>query len=185
MRRRRPLRAHLGRWPAILLAIAVVAALAYLFLLPESKAEPHLVLPKATATIGSGEEAVAVGPGGEILTWLTLPEEVQLPRLPLTAVPAKSRLGGPLLEQARVLGAAPAALRPYLESSYYGESGVDVELRSGIELRFGDASRAVEKWQAAAAVLADPSITALDYVDLHAPRRPAVGGSGHTLPPAP
>ncbi len=35
----------------------------------------------------------------------------------------------------------------------------------------------------AAAVLADPSITALDYVDLHAPRRPAVGGSGHTLPP--
>ena len=43
------------------------------------------------------------------------------------------------------------------ESSFYGESGVDVELRSGIELRFGDASRAIEKWKAAAAVLADPS----------------------------
>jgi hypothetical protein len=116
---------------------------------------------------------------------LRLSEEVQLPRLPLTTVPAKERLGGPLLEQAHVLGAAPAALRPYLESSYYGESGVDVELRSGIELRFGDATRAAEKWQAAAAVLADPSITALDYVDLYAPRRPAVGGSGHTLPPVP
>lgn len=185
MRRRRSLRARLGRWSAALLGLAALAALAYLFLLPESKAEPHVTLPKATATIGSGGEAVAVGPNGEILAWLTLPEEVQLPRLPLTAVPAKPRLGGPLLEQARVLGAAPAVLRPYLESSYYGESGVDVELRSGIELRFGDAARAAEKWEAAAAVLADPSITALDYVNLHAPRRPTVGGSGHTLPPLP
>ena len=86
--------------------------------------------------------------------------------------------------QARVLGAAPATLRPYIERSYYGESGVDVELRSGIELRFGDASQVAAKWKAAAAVLADPSITALDYVDLHAPGRPAVYGSGHTLPPA-
>ena len=176
---------RLGRWPAILLALAGSAVFVYLLVLPEDKAEPHLVLPTATATIGSGEEAIAVGPDGQILAWLTLPEEVQLPRLPLAGTPAKPRLGGPMLEQARVLGAAPAALRPYLESSYYGESGVDVELRSGIELRFGDATRLAEKWQAAAAVLADPSITALDYVDLHTPRHPAVGGSGHTLPPVP
>jgi hypothetical protein len=174
-----------GRWPLLLLAIALLVTLVYVFALPQSKAEPHVVLPRATATIGSAEEAVAVSPDGEILAWLTLPEEVQLPRLPLTTVPEKSRLGGSLLEQARVLGAAPAALRPYLESSYYGESGVDVELRSGIELRFGDATRVAEKWQAVAAVLADPSITALDYVDLHVPRRPAVRGSGHTLPPVP
>jgi cell division protein FtsQ len=172
-------------WLPILLAIALVGALVYLFILPESKAEPNVVLPRATATIGSGEEAVAVGSGGEILAWLTLPDEAQLPRLPLSEPPAKERLEGPLLEQARVLGAAPAVLRPYVESSYYGESGVDVELRSGIELRFGDASRAAEKWRAAAAVLADPSVTALDYVDLHAPGRPARGGSGHTLPPVP
>ncbi len=83
-----------------------------------------------------------------------------------------------------MLGAAPATLRPYIESSYYGETGVDVVLRSGIELRFGDASQAAAKWKAAAAVLADPSVTTLDYVDLHVPGRAAVGGSGHTLPPA-
>ena len=77
-----------------------------------------------------------------------------------------------MLEQARVLGAAPAALRPYVAGSYYGESGVDVELESGIELRFGEATQAARKWRAAAAVLADPSITSLDYVDLHAPRQP-------------
>ena len=84
---------------------------------------------------------------------------------------------GHVLKQAQVLGAAPAALRPYVERSYYGESGVDVILTTGIELRFGDASQAKRKWKAAAAVLADPSVTALDYVDLHAPTHPAVGGS--------
>jgi hypothetical protein len=90
-----------------------------------------------------------------------------------------------MLEQARVLGAAPRALRPHIEASSYGESGVDVHLRSGIELRFGDAANAAEKWRAAAAVLADPSTIAADYVDLHAPSRPAVYGSGHILPSLP
>lgn len=144
---------------------------------------PHLKPVEAAATIGTGSDAVAVGPDGQILTWLPLSEEQPLPSLPLSESPKGGKLAGPVLQQARVLGAAPAALRPYLESSYYGETGVDVKLRSGIELRFGDASRAAAKWKAAAAVLADPSITALDYVDLHAPGRPAVGGSGHTLPP--
>ncbi|HEY5053388.1 MAG TPA: hypothetical protein VII45_08260, partial [Solirubrobacterales bacterium] len=88
-------------------------------------------------------------------------------------------------QQALILGATPAALRKYVESSYYGESGVDVKLKAGVELRFGDASQAARKWRAAAAVLADPSVTALDYVDLHAPSRPAIWGSGHTLPTAP
>jgi hypothetical protein len=87
-----------------------------------------------------------------------------------------------MLEQARVLGAAPEALRPCIEGSYYGESGVDVELRSGIEVRFGDATRAVEKWRAAVALLASPSVTTLDYVNVVSPSRPSTGGSGHTLP---
>jgi hypothetical protein len=169
----------------LLLAAALLAVAAYALLVGDSAVAPRLSVPTATATIGSGSEAVAVGRDGAILEWLPLSEEPQLPRLSLSEPPSKGRLGGPMLEQARVLGAAPAALRPHLESSYYGESGVDVELRSGIELRFGDATRLAEKWRAAAAVLADPSIEALDYVNLDAPRRPAVGGSGHTLPPIP
>ncbi len=96
----------------------------------------------ATATIGTGSDAVAVGPNGQILTWLPLSEEQPLPTLPLSEPPKGGELAGPVLQQARVLGAAPAALRPYLESSYSGETGVDVKLRSGIELRFGDASQA-------------------------------------------
>ena len=140
-------------------------------------------IPRATATIGSGSAAVAVGPGGRLLGWLPLSEEAQLPTLPLSEPPKSGHLAGPGLQQARVLGAAPPALRPYLESSSYGESGIDVKLRSGVELRFGDASQARAKWKAAVAVLADPGVTTLDYVDLSAPGRPDVGGSGHTLPP--
>lgn len=169
---------------AALVAVAVLTAL-YQLLLRDTTNGGGLVPPRPTATIGSGAEAVGVAADGTIMPWLPLAEDVSLPELPLSTPPQKDRLGGTLLEQARVLGAAPVALRPYIAGSHYGESGVAVELRSGIELRFGDASRAARKWRAAATVLADPSVSALDYVDLHAPSRPATGGSGHLLPPLP
>jgi hypothetical protein len=159
------------------------ATIIYWALIRDSTVEAHLQAPRATATIGTGSDAIAVSPSGEILAWLPLAEDAPLPYLPLSEPPKGGHLAGPVLQQARVLGAAPAALRPYIESSYLGESGIDVGLRSGIELRFGDASQVGIKWKAAAAVLADPSITTLDYVNLHAPRRPTVGGSGHVLPP--
>jgi Cell division protein FtsQ/DivIB, C-terminal len=163
--------------------LVLVVAVAYVLLIRDTVRAPTVIVPAATATIGAGSEAIAVGPEGQILAWLPLSEDRPLPQLPLSAPPKGGQLAGPMLQQARILGAAPAALRPYIESSYYGESGVDVELRSGIELRFGDASQAASKWKAAAAILADSQITTLDYVDLHVPSRAAVYGSGHTLPP--
>jgi cell division septal protein FtsQ len=171
------------RWLIVGAVLVVVLGAFYWLAIRDSTVAAKLEIPRATTTIGTGSDAIAVGPDGQIFAWLPLPEDSALPSLPLSSAPGGGRLAGPVLEQARLLGAAPAALRPYIESSYYGESGVDVKLRSGIELRFGDASQAAAKWRAAAAVLADPSITALDYVDLHAPRRPAIGGSGHALPP--
>lgn len=170
---------------AILLVAAAAAAALYQLRLRDTAAEPHVRLPRATSTIGTGPGAVGVGPDGAILRWLPPPEDSSLPELPLSSAPERERLSGTMLQQARVLGAALPALRPYVRGSFYGESGVDVELHSGVELRFGDASRAEEKWRAAAAVLADPSVTVLDYVDLRAPRHPAVGGSGHVLPLVP
>jgi hypothetical protein len=171
-----------------LAAIAVVA-LAVLagwwFLVRDTTVTAQVHVPELTATIGSGSDAVGVSSKGEIVPFMAVPEDPPLPRLSLEEVPKNGHLAGPVLEQARVLGAAPAALRPHLERSYLGESGVDVDLTSGIELRFGDASQAATKWKAAAAILADPEITALDYVDLHAPGRPSYGGEGHSLPPAP
>jgi hypothetical protein len=145
---------------------------------------PDLVASDPVAAIGSGSEAVGVAADGTVLAWLSLPEDTDLPLLPLSSAPKGPRVQGPVLEQVRILAAAPAALRPYVKGSYFGESGVDVELTSGIELRFGNATGAARKWKAAAAVLADPSITALDSVDLHAPGRATIRGSGHTLPPS-
>jgi len=144
-----------------------------------------LVASRPVATIGSGSEAVAVAGDGTLLAWLPLSEESGLPRLALESPPKSGRLAGPALEQVKVLAATPPTLRPYVKASSFGESGVDVELNSGIELRFGDAGQAARKWRAAAAVLASPTTTTLDYVNLQAPGRPDVGGSGHTLPPPP
>jgi hypothetical protein len=166
----------------VVLLVVAVAATYQLFIGPD-RVTPKLVTPRPASVIGSGDDAVGVSASGVVLAWRPAPEEESLPRLPAIELSGGGRLAGPLLQQARILGAAPPALRPYLESSYYGETGVDVVLTSGIELRFGDASRAEEKWRAAVAVLANPSITALDYVNVHAPRHAAVGGESYALPP--
>ena len=169
----------------VAVGVVALAAVAYLLLIRGGAVAPTLVPTRAASAIGTGSSAVGVSAQGAVLSWLPSPKESTLPLLPLSKPPKSGRLAGTALQQARVLGAAPAGLRPYVERSYYGESGVDVILSSGIELRFGDASQARKKWRAAAAVLADPSVTALDYVDLHAPGHPAVRGSGHYLPSAP
>jgi hypothetical protein len=168
---------------AVAAALALVAV--YWFAIRQDTAEPKVSVPRLAATSGEGPDAVAVAANGSLVRWLPVPEEPPLPRLPLEAPPKGGRVEGQALEQVRVLAVVPDALRPYIASSRYGESGVDVELTTGIELRFGDASRARRKWRVAAAVLADPEVTALDYVDLHAPGHPALGGSGHELPALP
>jgi hypothetical protein len=168
-----------------LVVAVILIAFIYQRLAGDDAVTPRLVSSRPVAVIGSGSSAVAVAADGTILAWLPPPKQGSLPELPLEAPPKGPRLQGPALEQARVLGAAPPALRPYVEGSYFGETGVDVNLTSGIELRFGDSTQVARKWRAAAAVLADPSVTALDYVDLHAPAHPARRGSGHALPPIP
>lgn len=167
--------------------ILIVIAVAFVWqrLFGDDVALGTVRVPAPVATIGSGEEAIGVAAGGEVVPWWPLPEEAALPELPLAEAPKGGRLAGPMLEQVRILGAAPPALRPYLARSFYGEGGVDVETTSGIELRFGDASQAAKKWKAVAALLADPELEAVDYVNVRAPTHPAIGGSGHTLPPVP
>jgi hypothetical protein len=167
------------------LAALLVVIAAWWFVIRQDTVEPRVLVPRLAATIGEGSEAIGVSANGKLVRWLPLPEDPPLPRLPLDEPPKKGRLGGPALEQARVLAAAPDALRPYLESSSFGEDGVDVNLTTGIELIFGDASQAQRKWRAVAAVLANPEITALDYVNVTVPARPSYEGSEYELPPPP
>ncbi len=163
--------------------VAVVGL--YWFIVREGSAEPHVLIPKLAAAIGEGDEAVGVAGNGAAVRWLPLPQDPPLPQLPLDEVPRGGRVKGTALEQVRVLAAVPDPLRPYVARSYFGESGVDIELTTGIEISFGDATQAQRKWRAAAAILADPEVTGLDYVNVIAPSRPVYEGSGHELPVAP
>lgn len=86
------------------------------------------------------------------------------------------RAAGSALTLARVLGPAPDALARGVERATDDpRRGPVVELASGIELRFGDASQAAAKWDAAAAVLANPGTDAASYLDLSVPGRPVAG----------
>jgi hypothetical protein len=169
----------------VIAAVLVAVGVVYFFFVRDSSVAPRVYVPELASTIGSGSEAIGVSTKGEVVPWLPVPEEPPLPRLPISAAPKGGQLAGPVREQALVLGAAPVALRPFLERVYLGESGIDVDLTSGIELRFGDASQAERKWRAVAAVLANPETTTLDYVNVVAPNHPSTGGSGHALPELP
>jgi len=100
-----------------------------------------------------------------------------LPVLRVDDVPASGRLQGEALDEARIIGAAPPPLRSLVEGAATSHDyGIVVTLRRGIDLRFGPASKSRAKWAAAAAVLADPKVTSLEYVDVGVPSRPAIGG---------
>jgi len=181
-----------------LVAVAVAAVAVYWFALRDSstttaKAEPvHPV-----AQIGEGKRVIVVGSDGRLLgsrsdesgakpkgSGNSGDQVDQLPVLPVKERPKGDRVKGHVLEQVHVIAAAPEALRRYIAATNYGKSGVDVEFTSGIEARFGDDRGVAKKWKAVAAVLADPSVTMLSYVDVHAPTRPTIYGEGHELPPA-
>jgi len=138
------------------------------------------------------EESVPVGVVGEseapVAADGTLLPGVEVKPGELPAIDAAAADGTPALdeaggEQAAVLGATPQPLVAQVERSELTDEGIVVELTGGISLRFGDASRAAAKWAAAARILADPSISALDYIDLRVPDRPAVGGAAPVAAP--
>jgi cell division protein FtsQ len=128
------------------------------------------------AIIGMGDGVAVAGDGTVLGTVST--EDAKLPSIEVPRPPSSGRLDGVALTQAEVLGAAPEPMRPAIEGTeVHKELGVVVNLVEGIDLRFGDASDASEKWAAVVAILADPKLTELDYIDVRLPGRPAVGGA--------
>ncbi len=140
--------------------------------------EIHVTERRSAAVIGSESRAVPVAADGTVLDGLGKPSS-DLPAIPGTA-PNSGRLTGVKRQEAIVLGAAPAPLRPEIASAASGNEGIKARLTGGIEIVFGDSSRADAKWAAAARVLADPGLTSVGYVDVRAPERPAAGGAVRT-----
>lgn len=169
----------------VLVAVAIAAVAVYWFALRGSstttaEAQP----PRAVAQIGEGKRVILVGDDGRVMGGARGDSKKQLPVLGLKERPKGNHVKGHVREEVNVLAAAPKALRHYIATTDYGKHGVEIEFNSGIEIRFGDDRQAAKKWKAAAAMLADPSVTLLSYVDVAAPTRPTVGGEEHELPPA-
>lgn len=77
--------------------------------------------------------------------------------------------------QLAVLGAAPLLLRRHVERVFSGAEGLTVQMRNGLLVYFGDASRPHAKWLSLARVLSDPGSAGARYVDVRVPERPAAG----------
>jgi cell division protein FtsQ len=136
----------------------------------------HVTERKPVLIAGDGQSEVAVAAGGSLLPGVDA-DGLNLPALHVDDLPESGRLAGEALEEARVIGAAPAPLRALIEGATTTDDyGIVITLQGGIDLRFGAAPKSRAKWAAAAAVLADPKVTTLEYVDVQVPSRPAIGG---------
>jgi cell division protein FtsQ len=148
--------------------------------------EIEVVEHRPVANIESGGSRIPVTGGGLVL------DGVRSEDLPL--VQSKGPLTDGRVQDRKALGAlrvaaaAPAQLRGRAERVQWGDDGIAVDLRSGPDLIFGDASDAREKWRAAARVLAEDSAAGATYLDLRVPKVVAAGGVGPITPeptPAP
>jgi cell division protein FtsQ len=89
-----------------------------------------------------------------------------------------ARLDDDAAAQAAILGATPGPLRNHITASTWDDQrgGVVVDLKNGPEVRFGDGSRAQDKWQAAVVVLSSNDRGSPSYLDVSVPDRPVSGG---------
>ncbi len=135
--------------------------------------------PAMLAANGEKEaDAIPVAADGTVLAGVPVPEDDGLPMLDLGNSPAGGELGGEALEKALVAGAAPAPLRALIgDVEETKDFGLVVTLEGGFPVRFGSPDGVAAKWNAAAAVLADPELEYASYVDVRVPGRPVAGGA--------
>jgi cell division protein FtsQ len=127
------------------------------------------------AVLQAGDKRVTVGAGGRLL------EGVPAGDVPIVPVRGGLPDGGGVRSETRMvlaaLQAAPSSMRGQIEiGGVANETGLTIQLDTGVALRFGDATRLRAKWLAAASVLSDPEAAKATYIDLRAPERPAAGG---------
>jgi cell division protein FtsQ len=132
--------------------------------------------------VQSADGQVPVAADGTILRGLEA-GDADLPMIEVDDLGQVTTLSGAPLAQAQIAGAVPEPLRPLIEGiSYDDELGVEVTMTGDIPIRFGTGAAAPAKWAAAAAVLADPQLETLTYVDVRVAERPSVGGQAEPAP---
>jgi cell division protein FtsQ len=136
----------------------------------------HVIERNPVLVASDGNRQVPVAADGSLLPGVDV-TGAHLPVLTVDQIPTSGSLGGEALDQAHVVAAAPKPLASLVEGIATTHSyGVVITLQGGFDLRFGPPTNPTQKWAAAAAVLADPKVTSLRYVDVRVPSRPAIGG---------
>ena len=130
----------------------------------------------AAALVSVDGVPLPVAGDGTVLRGLRPPDGLPLLRMEKPAT--DGRVTDPqTLRALLVASAAPAGFAQRIERISEGpEQGIVVELRDGPDVIFGDADYAIEKWTAAARVLADVDAAGATYVDVRLPERPVAGG---------
>jgi cell division protein FtsQ len=120
---------------------------------------------------------VPVSGGGIVLNGVRAPDD--LPSIRHGATPPDGRVSDQRTRDAlAVAAAAPQALLARSERLTWGDHGLTLDLRDGPPLIFGTPDDAVDKWAAAARVLAEPDAAGATYLDLRIVGRVAAGGLG-------
>lgn len=103
-----------------------------------------------------------------------------LPSIPIAVVPAVGRKIGDakLRSYLAILGATPTPLLAVVSKVFDGKQGITVQMRNGLLIYFGDATRPHAKWDSMVTVLSMPGSAGASYVDVRLPERPAVGAPG-------
>jgi cell division protein FtsQ len=140
--------------------------------------------PVVALLAGGGAEPQPVTLSGAIVPGAPMPSSLPVIKLPAPLVGLRVR-NRSVLTQLAVLGAAPSGLRVRVSRVFRGPEGLELSLRGGPILWFGNASRPHAKWLAAERILADAGDQGISYIDLRIPDRPAariVNSSGALLP---
>lgn len=124
----------------------------------------------------AGGRAVAVTGDGTLLHDVATGS---LPQVPVRLLPGGSQVTDrSTLDALALLSVTPARLLSRIaQVTDASAHGLIVQLRSGPDIYFGDASEFEAKWTAATEVLADPSSAGAVYIDVTDPSRPAAGAS--------
>jgi cell division protein FtsQ len=161
------LRAAVARFPAVSSVRATAS-------FPHGMRIVVTQLPAVAALLVGGTRTAVAGDGTVLGTSLV---SSSLPTVADDVAPGSgTHLRNPLvLEALAVLGAAPPALDRLAEKAWFAGRGLTVQMRGGLLVYFGDASRPHAKWLSLASVLADKSSAGATYVDVRLPGRPAAG----------
>ena len=134
-------------------------------------------LPVAAVTVGGARTALAAD-GAVLGTGLLSPA---LPAVGGDYLSSEGRVSSSgLLAALSLLSAEPAPLARLTSKLYTGPYGLTAEMRGGLLVYLGDASRPHAKWISLERVLLDPKSSGALSIDVRVPERPAASFSSST-----